>query len=114
MRKLAVLDAPSILGLRPSGVENLPDALKSAGLLDRLGAEYGGRVDAPEYRGARDPKTMMLNADGIREFSRRLSGIGGRATSNESVSNSAGRRLAASSLAISWRCADSEGTDFFS
>jgi arginase len=72
MRKLAVLDAPSILGLRPSGVENLPDALKSAGLLDRLGAEYGGRVDAPEYRAARDPKTMVLNADGIREFSKRL------------------------------------------
>ena len=72
MRKLAVLDAPSILGLRPSGVENLPDAMKSAGLLERLGAEYGGRVDAPEYRAARDPKTMMLNAGGIREFSRRL------------------------------------------
>lgn len=39
MPRYAVVDAPSILGLRPGGVERLPDALRAAGLIERLGAE---------------------------------------------------------------------------
>jgi len=36
MSRVAVIEAPSILGLRPSGVQTLPDALLRAGLIDRF------------------------------------------------------------------------------
>jgi len=36
MPQFAVIDAPSILGLRPTGVERLPEALRAAGLLTHL------------------------------------------------------------------------------
>jgi arginase len=73
MPRVAVLEAPSILGLRPSGVELLPDALLKAGLIDRLGARHAGLVvpDSP-YDRNRDAATLTLNADGIASFSRRL------------------------------------------
>jgi arginase len=41
-KSIAILDAPSILGFRPTGVEALPEALKAAGLLDALNAQYVG------------------------------------------------------------------------
>jgi arginase len=72
MPRFAIIDAPSILGLRPTGVEHLPDALKSAGLMKRLGAEFIGRVNQPEYSPKRDPDTMLLNPVGIKEYSERL------------------------------------------
>lgn len=34
MREFAIIEAPSVLGLRPSGVQDLPSALLDAGLLD--------------------------------------------------------------------------------
>jgi hypothetical protein len=34
-----IIDAPSNLGLRPTGVESLPDALKEAGLIRGLDAQ---------------------------------------------------------------------------
>ena len=43
-RKYAIVDAPSILGLRPTGVELLPETLRQAGLLQRLNAKYCGAV----------------------------------------------------------------------
>jgi hypothetical protein len=33
MPQFAIIDAPSILGLRSTGVEDLPERLKAAGLL---------------------------------------------------------------------------------
>ena len=39
MPRFAIIDAPSILGLRPTGVEHLPDALKAAGLMEKLQIE---------------------------------------------------------------------------
>jgi arginase len=45
MYEFAIIDAPSILGLRPTGVEDLPQALKAAGLHDKLDAQYVGRVN---------------------------------------------------------------------
>jgi arginase len=71
--RAAVIEAPSILGLRPSGVESLPAALLKAGLTNRLHARHAGRV-APddEYDPRRDPATLTLNARGIAAFSRRL------------------------------------------
>ncbi len=72
--RYSVIDAPSILGLRPTGVEYLPEALKTAGLLEKLNAEYGGRVQpSSRYNPNRDQKTMLLNANAIRSFSLQLS-----------------------------------------
>ena len=72
-REYSVIDAPSILGLRPTGVELLPKALRAAGLLERLNAKYGGIV-APSspYNHSRDEETKLLNADAIKEHSLKL------------------------------------------
>jgi arginase len=68
----AVIEAPSILGLRPSGVEALPEALIRAGLIDRLQARHAGRVEPrTPYSPVRD-ETRTLNAPGIAAFSRQL------------------------------------------
>jgi arginase len=73
MPRYAVIEAPSILGLRPTGVETLPEALLRAGLLDRLGARHAGRV-TPErpYEAERDAATLTLNPNGIVSYSRAL------------------------------------------
>ncbi len=79
MSRFAVLEAPSILGLRPTGVECLPEALLQAGLLERLRARHAGRV-VPEtpYDAARDPATLTLNANGIASYSLALAdAVGG-------------------------------------
>jgi arginase len=72
MPHFAVIDAPSILGLRPTGVERLPEALKAGGLLMRLNAEFAGRVEPPPYNPQRDLETLILNPDGLRAYSLRL------------------------------------------
>ena len=72
MQRFAIIDSPSILGLRPTGVEHLPEALKAAGLMSRLNAEYAGQVLPLPYNSERDKETLLLNADSIREFSQRL------------------------------------------
>jgi arginase len=72
MPRFAVLDAPSNLGLRPTGVERLPDALRNAGLLNALQAQDAGRIAAPPYSGMRDPRTLLLNGDAIRTYSQHL------------------------------------------
>src|SRR5262249_30297634 len=72
MLPFAVIDAPSVLGLRPTGVEHLPEALKTAGLLAGLNAEYAGRVEPLPYNPQRDPKTLILNPDALRAFSLQL------------------------------------------
>ena len=59
------LEVPSPPGLRPSGLEDAPDALRSVGLHERLGAGDAVRVDVPPYEDARDPKTGILNPQGI-------------------------------------------------
>jgi arginase len=72
MPHFAVIDAPSVLGLRPSGVEHLPEALKAAGLLAGLNAEYAGRVEPLPYNPRRDPETLILTPDALRAYSLRL------------------------------------------
>src|SRR4029450_8786307 len=72
MPHFAVIDAPSVLGLRPSGVEHLPEALKAAGLLAGLNAVYAGRVEPLPYNPRRDPETLILNPDALRAYSLRL------------------------------------------
>lgn len=65
----AIVEAPSILGLRPSGVERLPEALLELGLADRLGARRAARLDGLPYSAERDPATGTLNAAGIARWS---------------------------------------------
>ncbi|MGP4049545.1 arginase family protein [Streptomyces sp. 2A115] len=72
MREIAVVEAPSVLGLRPSGVQELPEALLAAGLLDGLGAVRAGRVESAAYDPERDGDTGVLNPAGIAEYSVRL------------------------------------------
>jgi arginase len=72
MPQFAIIDAPSILGLRPTGVQYLPEALKAAGLMKKLKAEYEGRVLSLPYNPQRDKSTLLLNPDTIRAFSLQL------------------------------------------
>jgi arginase len=72
LEQFTIIDAPSILGLRPTGVEHLPEALKAAGLMSELRAEYGGLVSPLSYSSERDKLTLLLNPDSIRAFSLQL------------------------------------------
>ncbi|RSN17330.1 arginase [Streptomyces sp. WAC 01325] len=72
MEELAIIEAPSVLGLRPSGVQDLPTALLEAGLVAGLPAVRAGRVEPPPYDPARDADTGVLNPHGIAEYSVRL------------------------------------------
>jgi arginase len=78
MARYAVIEAPSVLGLFPRGVERLPDALLDAGLADALGARRVGRVEPPRYDPARDPATGLLNPSGIRDYSHQLADATGQ------------------------------------
>jgi arginase len=70
MNRYAVLEAPSILGLKPTGVDRLPSVLLQHGLADQLHARRAGRVEpSAAYDTARDPQTLTLNARGIAEYS---------------------------------------------
>ncbi len=70
--QFTIIDAPSVLGLRPTGLQHLPEALKAAGLISELGAEYGGRISSLYYSPERDKSTLILNPGLIREFSLQL------------------------------------------
>jgi arginase len=71
-RRTAIVEAPSVLGLRPTGVERLPEALLGAGLDVQLRARRAGRVEPPPYDGRRDPETLMLNPHGIADYTPKL------------------------------------------
>ena len=76
MPRYTIIAAPSILGLRPTGVEDLPEALKTAGIYEKLGAQYGGHIKpSSPYNPKRDEETLLLNAEAIREFSLQLSNV---------------------------------------
>jgi arginase len=78
MRELAIIEAPSVLGLRPSGVQELPTALLEAGLLANLDAVRAATVEPPAYDPTRDSDTGVLNPHGIVEYSVRLAdAVGG-------------------------------------
>ena len=68
MTDFAIVEAPSVLGLFPKGVETLPAALLDAGLAKRLGARHAGRVDPPAYDPRRDPETQLLNPQGLARY----------------------------------------------
>lgn len=70
-----IIDAPSILGLWPSGVEMLPVALKSAGLIQRLNASYGGKVPPLPFSETRDPEVLIRNAESIGVYAQHLADV---------------------------------------
>jgi arginase len=71
--QFTIIDSPSILGLRPTGVELLPDALKAAGLIEKLHADYAGIVSSPlPYNSDRDKVTLLKNPNSIKIFSIQL------------------------------------------
>ena len=73
MNHYAILEAPSILGLKPTGVERLPAVLLQHGLAEQLPARRAGRVvPTAAYDTQRDPQTLTLNARGIAEYSTAL------------------------------------------
>lgn len=74
MKKIAVISAPSNLGLRPnadgtlSGVNKLPAFLLENGLLEKLDAEFQAEIPVSPYIRERDEETHILNPYGIRDF----------------------------------------------
>lgn len=78
MRRYAVIEAPSPLGLSRAGVERLPGALLDAGLAEAVAARHAGRVPPPQAAG-RDPATGLRNPEAIRDHSRRLADATGEA-----------------------------------
>ncbi len=73
MSVFTILEAPSVLGLGPTGVEKLPEALLKAGLAERLRATHGGRVEPLAYSDVRGSDTQVLNTLSILEYTVRLS-----------------------------------------
>jgi arginase len=76
---IAVLDAPSNLGLRPPapgtvpGCYKAPGALRDTGLVPRLGARDAGHVIAPRYDlDGWQPGDGVFNAAGIASYSSKL------------------------------------------
>lgn len=74
-RPVALIDAPSNLGLRPPadgaspGVYKLAGALRDNGLLDGLGALDGGVVVAPRYSAVWQPGDGVRNERAIERYS---------------------------------------------
>jgi arginase len=72
-RHYVLLEAPSILGLRSTGVDQLPAALLKHGLAERLHGRRAGRVEPDAQRSSeRDPETKTLNARAIASYTRKL------------------------------------------
>jgi arginase len=76
--RYAIVEAPSVLGLKPTGVDGLAAALLRHGLADRLGARLAARLTPPPYEADRPQDTGTLNAGGIARFSSALAdAVGG-------------------------------------
>ena len=71
-RRYAIIEAPSILGLKPTGVDRLARTLLEHHLADRVNARYAGRVEPPRYSPDRDSETGTLNARAIAAWSPHL------------------------------------------
>jgi arginase len=67
-----ILEAPSVLGLFPGGVDRLPEALIGAGLTRALSARHGGVIEPPSYDPRRDPATGIRNAEALRQYTFQL------------------------------------------
>jgi arginase len=72
MSEYVILEAPSVLGLFPGGVERLPAALIGTGLARALSARHGGVVEPPSYDPRRDPATGIRNPEALRQYTFQL------------------------------------------
>jgi arginase len=70
-----IIEVPSPLGLRPSGVELAPQVLRAAGLHSRLGCTDAQQVPVPPYDDRRDQATGVLNPGGIAEVAHSLADV---------------------------------------
>jgi arginase len=67
LRSISILDAPSNLGLKPPaegqepGVKWMAQAIRSRGLVQRLGAIDAGKVEVPAYDDFLDPRLAVRN-----------------------------------------------------
>lgn len=72
---IQIISAPSILGLKPTGVEKLPESLLTHGLYEKLNCK-SLPITVPTlnslYSFQRDAQTGCLNAENIRTFSQDL------------------------------------------
>lgn len=71
-RHYAIIEAPSILGLKPTGVDQLPATLLRHGLAERLRARRAHSLTPPPYGFERDSQTLTLNARAIADWSPKL------------------------------------------
>jgi len=78
MTRFAIIEAPSPLGLWPSGVERTPEVLLQIGLARALDARRDQRVEPPDYDPVRESTSAMLNPQGLAEYSPRLADAVGR------------------------------------
>ena len=72
MRRYAIIEAPSVLGLWPSGVQEAPRVLLEMGLGGGLGIERMLRLEPPPFDPRRDPETHMLNPAGLLAYTQEL------------------------------------------
>lgn len=72
MNRYQIIEAPSVLGLWPSGVEDAPRVLLEMGLGTGLGIEKTIRLETPRYDPRRDPETKLLNPARLLSFSQLL------------------------------------------
>ncbi len=70
-----VIDAPSVLGLFPRGVETLPEALHTHGLDERIGAAARISLIPPPHVPGKDPATGINNSAALVDFAETLSGV---------------------------------------
>jgi arginase len=74
MLKPLIIEVPSPLGLRPTGLELAPEALRRAGLHERLGSPEVVHIAVPPYSAVRDAQTEILNPEGIAAVAREVAG----------------------------------------
>ena len=78
MRPLAIVGAPSSIGIKPyddgtmRGLDQAPNALRELGIVQRLGANDRGDVVPPPYRDFTRPERRTRNEDGVADYSRAL------------------------------------------
>ena len=71
-RNIKIISAPSILGLKPTGVQDLPKSLLASGLAEALGTgTHVINVDTfnEKYKNEREAPWQVLNAEAIKHFS---------------------------------------------
>jgi arginase len=69
VKAVSIIQAPSNLGLKDTGVNLLPEVLLSCGLADRLSARLADRIKPLPYDKHRDLQTGLVNAKAITRYS---------------------------------------------